>query len=232
MTFTEQLRQEADPIFEAIIEHPFVRGIAAGNVPKEAVKHYVKADFEYLNAFMHVYGIAISKCHDRKDMAFFSEQINFVINSETHPHHNLCNYIGIPYEALQGYPLPPSADHYIKHMKHYAHEGSLGEILAALLPCPWTYLEIGNRLMDEVKPDENHPLYEWIHFYADGEMENTTMKLRRHLDSWAEGASEREKKAMTDAFIKSCQLEWGFWEMSYNVETWDLNPKHATSTSL
>ncbi|MFC0524225.1 thiaminase II [Pontibacillus salicampi] len=231
MTFTEQLRQEAEPIFEAIMEHPFVRGIANGDVPKGAVTHYVKADFEYLNAFMHLYGIAVSKCHDRDDIEFFTQNIDFVLNSEVHPHHNLCEYIGIPYEQLQGYPLPPNADYYIKHMKHHAHEGNLGEILAALLPCPWTYLEIGNRLMEEVNPDTNHPFYTWITFYADTSMSNTTINLRERLDTWAEGASEREKEHMKEAFIKSCQLEWAFWEMSYNEQTWDLIPRASVASS-
>ena len=70
------------------------------------------------------------------------------------------------YEELQGYPLAPSAHHYIRHMLTVAHEGSLGEIMAVLPPCPWTYLEIGRKSLDEVKPDESHPFYDWIYFYG------------------------------------------------------------------
>ncbi|MCD5322278.1 MULTISPECIES: thiaminase II [Pontibacillus] len=220
MSFTEQLRHDAHPIFEAIFNHPFVKGIGEGNLPKEAVAHYVKADAEYLHAFMNVYGTAISKCTDKEDIAFFKENIEFVLHSEIHPHHNLCTYINTPYEDLQGYPLPPTADHYIKHMKTTAHEGTLGEILAVLLPCPWTYLEIGHYLMDHVQPTPEHPFYEWITFYVNDEIQDTTNQLRSKLDAWAETASPREKKAMKDAFIKSCQLEWAFWEMAYRQETW------------
>ncbi|KGP70856.1 thiaminase II [Pontibacillus yanchengensis] len=230
MNFSDYLRQEAEPIFQSILDHPFVRGIAKGDVPKEAVAHYVKADFEYLNAFMNIYGIAISKCDKREDMAFFTENIDFVLNSEIHPHHNLCEYIGTPYEQLQGYPLPPSADHYIKHMKHHAHEGNIGEILAALLPCPWTYLEIGQRIMKEIQPDENHPFYAWISFYADGAIADTTNQLRHRLDLWAETASEHEKQTMYEAFMKSCHLEWRFWEMAYTQESWSLTPEHTVKS--
>ena len=61
MSFSKQLRQEADSIFEAIFAHPFVRGIASGDLQAEQLIHYVKQDFEYLNSFMQMYGTAISK---------------------------------------------------------------------------------------------------------------------------------------------------------------------------
>ncbi|MCA1012330.1 thiaminase II [Halobacillus halophilus] len=220
MSFTEQLRQENHDIFERIFHHPFVEGIGNGRLPSESIAHYIKADYEYLNAFMHIYGIAISKSSEREDIQYFNEQVNFVLHSEVHPHHNLCEYIGIRYEDLQGYALPPTADHYVKHMMYHAQMGGLGEIIAALLPCPWTYLEIGRYLMKEYEPDQDHPFYPWIKFYAESEMQILTDHLRSRLDHLAEQASEKELRRIRDAFRKSCQLEWSFWEMAYTCEEW------------
>ncbi|MGI8313633.1 thiaminase II [Halobacillus mangrovi] len=220
MTFTELLREENNDIFEEIFTHPFVKGIGEGVVPPESIAHYIKADYEYLNAFMHVYGIAMSKSSKREDIEFFNDQVSFVLHSEVHPHHNFCEHIGVRYEELQGYPLPPTADHYIKHMIFHANQGSLGEILAALLPCPWTYLEIGHTLMKQYQPTENHPFHPWISFYANGEIETLTNHLRARLDSLAAEASESEQQKMKEAFRKSCQLEWLFWEMSLTCEEW------------
>ncbi|WP_181347631.1 thiaminase II [Thalassobacillus sp. CUG 92003] len=223
MTFTEQLRRKNDDLFNMIYDHPFVQGIKTGDVPEEAIAHYIKADYEYLNAFMHIYGIAISKSTQREDVAFFNEQIQFVLNSEVHPHHNFCDHIGVGYEELQGYALPPTADHYVKHMMYHAQMGSLGEALAALLPCPWTYLEIGDNLKQEAQPGPDHPFYDWITFYADPEVADITLQLRNRLDAAAEGASEYQKKRMETAFRKSCQLEWSFWNMAYTCEEWPEN---------
>lgn len=220
MSFTNILRKENQDVFQKIFEHPFVDGIGKGKVPKEALAHYIKADFEYLNAFMHVYGIAVSKSPRREDIKLFNEQIDFILHSEVHPHHNFCEQIGVDYEELQGHPLPPTADHYIKHMLYHAHMGGIGEILAALLPCPWTYLEIGNELMGKYTPTESHPFYPWIHFYANQEVEGLTGQLRKMLDTYAEQASEREKQRMKTVFRKSCQLEYAFWEMAYKCEQW------------
>jgi thiaminase (transcriptional activator TenA) len=225
MNFTEKLRRENDDIFQLIFQHPFVEGIGKGEIAKEAVTHYVKADFEYLNAFMRIYGMALAKSSNREIIGFFHEKINFVLHDESHPHHNFCDYIGVGYEELQGHPLPPTADHYIKHMMYHAQSGTLGEILGALLPCPWTYLEIGKELMKKFKPTKDHPFYPWISFYADDSVEKITLEMRNLLDNYMKHASPEEFVRVQDAFRKSCQLEWKFWEMAFTCEDWPAKKK-------
>lgn len=221
MSFSQELRQQGNYIFEAIYDHPFVRGIAEGNLKKEQLIHYVKQDFEYLNAYMRIYGIAISKSSTREEIEVFNEQIQFILHSEIHPHNNFCRIAGVSYEQLQGYPLSPSAHHYIRHMLTVAHEGSLGEIMAVLLPCPWTYLDIGQRLLDEVKPTERHPFYEWIHFYG-SHADGVTSKFCNRLDEWALKSTDEELARMREHFMLSCQLEYMFWDMAYKLEEWPV----------
>ncbi|GGJ88907.1 aminopyrimidine aminohydrolase [Lentibacillus kapialis] len=220
MTFTQMLRKENDDIFRTIFNHPFVDGIGKGEVPDEAIAHYIKADYEYLSAFIRIYGTAISKSAKREDMRFFNDQIQFVLNSEIHPHHNFCDHIGVGYVELQDYPLPPTADHYMKHMMYHAHMGGLGETIGALLPCPWTYLEIGQELKTKYAPSADHPFYQWISFYADESTRDITRNMRQRLDKIAEDASHEEQKHIKEAFRKSCQLELAFWEMAYTCEEW------------
>ena len=220
MLFTEKLREENHDIFQLIFNHPFVEGIGKGDIPKESIAHYIKADFEYLNAFMKVYGLAISRSSSREDIRYFFNKMEFILKDEIHPHHNFCDYIGVPYESLQGHPLPPTADHYIKHMMHHAQTGSMGEILGALLPCPWTYLEIGEELLKAYRPSQDHPFYQWITFYADASTKSITTEMRERLDVYAKEASLAEKDRIRDAFRKSCELELAFWEMAYTCEEW------------
>lgn len=86
MGFTQELRRQADGIYQAIFDHPFVRGIARGQLEKEQLIHYVKQDYEYLNAYMRIYGIAISKSRTREEIAMFNEQIAYILNREVQPH--------------------------------------------------------------------------------------------------------------------------------------------------
>ncbi|MEC0369748.1 thiaminase II [Paenibacillus chibensis] len=224
--FTEELRSAADPIFQAILDHPFVRGIAEGTLRKEQLMHYVKQDFEYLNAYIRIYGIAISRCADRSVMALFNEQISFILNSETHPHQNFCEVAGVTYEQLQGYPLAPSADHYVRHMLNAAYEGALEDIVAAMLPCPWTYVEIGRKLLEEINPEPSHPFYDWMHFYGDREF-GITEQLRHVLDDSAQTLTPARKQRLMEHFLKSCQLEYMFWDMAYRLEDWPVDLPQA-----
>ncbi|WP_046212520.1 thiaminase II [Paenibacillus wulumuqiensis] len=221
MSFSAEIRQAADPVFEAIYHHPFVQGIARGDLKPEQLVHYVKQDFEYLNSFMRIYGTAISKCTSREDMDMFNQQISFVLNSEVHPHNNFCHVAGVPYEQLQGYPVAPSAHNYIRHMLTAAQEGDLGDILAVLLPCPWTYWEIGKRLLEDVKPDVSHPFYDWIDFYGN-RTDTITSRFCTRLDEIAAASTPAHRERMKQHFILSCQFEYMFWEMAYTLEDWPV----------
>lgn len=222
MSFSQQLRQEADPIFEAIFAHSFVQGIARGDLGKDQLIHYVKQDFEYLNAYIRVYGLGISKCTNRDEIVMFHEKIGFILNSEIHPHHNFCRVAGVTYEELQGYPLAPTSQHYIRHMVSVAAQGTLGEIYAVLLPCPWTYMEAAERIIRDVNPQEDHPFYEWIMFYGNQSIKPRMQALCARLDLWAETASEQEKRRMREHFLISCQLEYKFFDMAYTLENWPV----------
>jgi thiaminase/transcriptional activator TenA len=223
MAFTDELRQKADPIFEGIFDHPFVRGIAEGRLKSEQLAHYVRQDFQYLTVFCQVYGLAIAKCVEREEIEFFNEQIRFVLDSENHPHQNFAEVSGFPMEKLgRDNALAPTARNYTRHMLHAAYSGTLGELLCALHPCPLTYWEIGLKLKEEVKPDESHPFKTWIEFYADPLVGDICREFSRRIDRLALDAGEKERARMEDHYLTSCRMEHMFWSMAYDLEDWPV----------
>ncbi|WP_077213118.1 thiaminase II [Bacillus dakarensis] len=226
MSFTQQLREEANYIFEACYDHPFVRGVAEGTLGKEQLIHYVKQDFEYLNSIMQAYALGISKCTSREDMAMFNTSISFVLNSEVHPHNNFCSVAGVRYEDLQGFPLAPTAQHYTKHMLNAARSGTLGETIAVTLPCPYIYSYIGERIIKEYEPKPSHPFYDWIMFYGGKEPIRMYKSLKR-LDELSLTASQQEKDRMREHFMVSSQLEYMFFDMAYKLEDWPVQNTKA-----
>lgn len=223
MGFSDELRRKADPLFEAIFEHPFVRGIAEGKLTSEQLAHYVRQDFQYLTVFCQVYGLAISKSSSREDIEFFSDQIRFLLDSENHPHQNFAQVSGQPMEELEkADTLMPTALGYTRHMLYAAESGALGELLCALMPCPLTYWEIGRKLQEEVAPDESHPFKTWIEFYADPMVGQICGEFSERIDSLAAEAGESQRTSMEDNYMTSCQMEYLFWGMAYDLEGWPL----------
>lgn len=221
MSFTKELREQGDSIFEAIFNHPFILGIERGDLRSEQLVHYVKQDFQYLTVFCQVYGLAISKTHRRDYIEFFNDQIGFVLNTEIHPHRNFAEVAGVPLASLQQETqMAPTAYSYTRHMLYAAHSGSLARMLCALLPCPLTYWEIGLRLKPAIEREPEHPFKHWIDFYASPEIAGVNHRFAAMINELAEHESEPEREQMTRNFITSCRMEYSFWEMAFTLEDW------------
>lgn len=221
MSFSEQLKQDAQEILEVTYQHPFVQGIARGDLCAEQLIHYVKQDHAYLNAMIQARGMAIAKSDNREDMEMFHKSIAYVLYDEGRAHENLCRAAGVDYADLQGFPLTPSAHHYVSHMLAAAATGTVADIIAATLPCPWVYDEIGRRLVREINPDPSHPFYDWIMIYGN----DTSGAIDRYfsrLDQLAAETSEAARERMRDLFLTSCKMEYKFFDMAYRLEEWPV----------
>ncbi|KPV40872.1 thiaminase II [Alicyclobacillus ferrooxydans] len=222
MSFAQSLRQDADPIFEAIYLHPFVQGIAKGQLPPESLIHYVSQDTEYLNTYSKVYGMALSKAQTPDQMRLFYNRIGILLEGELIPHLNLCRVAGVTHDEVMQHPveLAPTAHHYARHMLCVAQQGTLGEIVAVVLPCQWVYVDTARRIIEEFQPTTEHPFYDWISFYASDEMHQGLMELTALLDHLAPGARELDLAMMRSAFLDSSRLEYQFFDMAFTLQKW------------
>jgi thiaminase/transcriptional activator TenA len=221
MRFSERLKYEAKPILEEIYKHPFIEGIKEGNVPKEALAFYVSQDSLYLRAFVDFYAYAITKCQKLEDITFFRERIDYILNTETSAHEYFCKVAGIAYEDLQDKQLAPIASLYTKHLLEQAQQGTLLDILSALAPCLWTYWEIGNKLVSYAVELDTHPFKDWILFYAELEADiPLNCRIFNRLDEEAKNCSEEQLEKAQFIFLKSCEMEWQFWNMAYYQNDW------------
>ncbi|SDO18884.1 thiaminase II [Alkalicoccus daliensis] len=221
MSFTQDLRKEAEPLFEKIYYHPFIQELKDETLSKEALIHYVKQDYEYLNAMIQTRALTMAKCSSRKEMALLNEGISFILNDESHPHHNFCDVAGVGYEELHGESLAPAAHHYSQLMLQTAASGTLGEALAVALPCPWVYLDIGKRLYEEIQGNKRHIFYPWISFYGAQE-EPRINKTLEWLDKIAEQSTAKECESMRKLFMTGCRMEYMFFDMAYTQQKWPV----------
>lgn len=217
-SLSTELRANNDDWFNKIYEHPFVEGIRKGNLTNEQLIHYVRQDYLYLNAYIQLYGMAITKSVTREDMAFFYQGIGFILNDEVQPHHEFCRAAGVTLEEIQTNVMAMTTRNYRNHMFIVAQMGTLAELYAAMLPCPWTYEYIAQRMLSESLIAEDHPYYKWIHFYGKKVTPSWTEVVCAKLDALSANMTEEERLRMHDAFRVSCQMEYEFWEMSFNLE--------------
>lgn len=220
--FSARMRTTHDRLFEAFWAHPYLAGLRDGTAPAAAVVHYVGQDHQYLTAFMRCYGLGAAIAPDRDWIAFFNDQTSFLLHDETHAHQALCEAVGVSYADAQVDRLAPSAQAYVNHLMSSAHD-SLGVLLAALMPCPWTYIWSGARYRAE-GPTADNPYAGWWEFYGSDDSQALLVEFARRLDLLAAHAGPAELARMERAFEDSCHHEIRFWQMAWTQETWQQLP--------
>lgn len=207
-------------LFEAFYQHPFLRSLADGSASEASVLHYVGQDNQYLTAFMRCYGLGIAASADREWISWFNDHITFLLHDETHPHHVMCEAFGATYGQVQTEELAPNAQAYIHHLMVSAQD-SLGVLMAALLPCPWTYIWAAQRQQRDEPVSADNPFAGWWEFYAGPECDALLAGFIERTDALAAGAGADERARMARAFRASCHHEIRFWQMAHTVQTWD-----------
>jgi len=219
MGYSKDLYDRHQDVFDSFWRHPFLEGLKDGTLSSERLLHYVGQDHLYLNAFVNCYGLGLALSPDREWMEFFHENVRFLLEDETHPHHVLCKAASVSYEEAQVDRLAPSAQAYVNHMME-AGRDTLGVLMAALLPCPWTYIWAGARQLSVQPPAPDHPFAGWWEFYGSPESVELLDAFRDRFDSLAEAAGPAERQRMAKAFEASCHHEVRFWEMAWSLERW------------
>ncbi|WP_436855790.1 thiaminase II [Staphylococcus caeli] len=222
MLFSEQLKQESQPIIDEIYKDPFVQGMLHGDLSVDALKFYLRADASYLKEFANIYALLIPKMKQLSDVQFLVEQIQFIVNGEVEAHEILADYVGEAYEDIvQEKVWPPSGDHYIKHMYYnaYAKENAAYTI-AAMAPCPYVYQIIAQRAMKDKDLNKNSPLAKWFEFY-NTEMNELVVIFDALMNQLTEQCSDSEKNEIKQCFLQSTIHERRFFNMAFNEEAWE-----------
>jgi len=219
--FSEWLRKKAGGIWEAQHAHPFVRGIGEGTVGLERFKFWVRQDYVFLIEYARLLALAAARSPDLRTMTRFAQLATETLQTEMSLHRSYAAEFGISREELEGEPAAPTTKAYTDFLLRVAATADFAELVAALLPCMWSFSEIGQRLARQARPaDERYA--KWIDLYASGEFAALAQWCRDLLDRLAEGLPERELRKLEAAFLSSSRYEWQFWEMAWKLEDWPV----------
>ncbi|HZQ34546.1 MAG TPA: thiaminase II [Dehalococcoidia bacterium] len=220
--FSDELRARASALWERAHAHPFVQGMADGSLPIESFRFYMVQDYVFLVEFCRVLALGAAKSTDLETMGRFAGLLHATLHTEMALHRAYAAKFGID-EADLAAAEPASTTHaYTRHLLHAAEAGSLGELAAALLPCQWSYAEIGQAL-ERTAPRPLHELYgEWIAAYASPEFGALAEWLRGLVDRLGAEAGAPERERMARQFLASSRYELMFWEMALRRQTWPV----------
>lgn len=218
-SFSRGLKEKAGTVWEDGYRHPFVRGLGLGTLDREKFKFYLLQDYQYLLSYAKVFALAALKSETEELMARFTAAQFGILNDEMDLHREYMRGFGVTPQEMAA--VKPSLFNrtYTANMLATGQTGSLAEIVAAVFPCAWTYLDYATRLKEEYGDRLEDNFYRsWIENYAGDAFRDSFAWFYDTLDELCENKSENDKKKIEEIFVSSVEFEYLFWEMAYKQQ--------------
>ncbi|MGH3664998.1 MAG: thiaminase II [Egibacteraceae bacterium] len=218
--FSRHLWDAAQPVYDAILAHPFLGGLTNGTLERETFRGYVVQDAHYLRGYARALSLCAAKAPAEADIRMFAEHAAGAIAVERELHASFFADFGMAPHEVAAVPLTPTTTAYVTHLMAVCGLGSFAEALGAVLPCYWIYAEVGTHLLAAGTPD---PLYQrWIDTYGGEEFAAVVQAVLDLTDRVGPGLSRDDRAAATAHYLTSSRYEWMFWDASWRQERWPV----------
>jgi thiaminase/transcriptional activator TenA len=216
-----RLHGECERIWASLHAHPFLRELAAGTLPLEKFRFFIEQDLLYLPDYARCMAVGAAKSRTEAELEFFTRELEGTIGLEIPNQRRTLDQLIELGAADRGGALgmAPANVAYTSYMLAVAAHGGPVEIVAAILPCSWSYVEIAGRLAGEIA---DHPVYaDWVRFYLTDEMSDLVRAMRESFDAAGEaGLGPGHRQRLAEIFAMSSRLEGSFWDMAYTLDQW------------
>jgi len=216
MAARDALWSDITGIYDAILAHPFLSGLADGTLPRASFRHYLVQDAHFLRGYAKALAVCAAKAPDEDAMVMFAEHAAGAIAAERDMHAALLGELG----GIDDDPVAPATQAYVSYLLATAHGGSYVDAVGAVLPCYWIYGRVGETLLVAGSPD---PLYaRWITTYADDDYQAVVDAVLTETDRLGATLSGTDLARMRRHFSTTSRYEWMFWDAAYRQETWPV----------
>lgn len=219
-SLTAELWAEIAPLFDAIVAHPFLRGLAAGDLPEETFRTYVVQDALYLQTFAKALSTLGGKAPTTDDTEFFGTRAARVVSVERNLHHDLLARLGLGPDDVARAELSPTGLAYTSFIAGRVHGSFFANGLASVLPCFWIYREVAAQLAREGSPN---PMYQrWISSYESPEFQSGVDQVLVLADRVGTQLQGPDLDAVRVTFRIASRYEWMFWDAAFRMEAWPV----------
>jgi len=219
VSISQRLRQDADPIWQGIIEHPFVVELYEGTLPMEKFKSYILQDYNYLVSLIEVLSIIASRATSLDAMREVVEILRLELDSELKGYEEFLKRLGCSrQEAMAIDPLPMNLS-YTSFLLSTSSLKPYAESITSILPCFWSYAEIAAHHQGKLRGNGNRLLVEWAEVYLSEAYLDLVERVKRLVDEAGEGFPYER---LLETFSMASRYEYTYWEAMYNMETWPL----------
>ncbi len=203
--WSEEVWRLARPVYEEILELPFVSGLAAGTLPREKFMEYMRQDALYLDNYSRVLAMIASRMRRKDHLESFLRFALDGVEVERSMH-----------EVFLGGDVPDRSAMsracllYTSLLSAQAM-APVEIAAAAVLPCFWVYQRVGEDIV--ARSGAYNPYRRWIETYSDPAFAAASSRAIEICDELAAGAFPEIRQGMTDIFLTCTRMEKLFWEI-------------------
>ena len=217
MPFDLEMQAAAGALWQEQLAHPFVTAIGDGSLPRERFQHYVAQDYLFLIDYGRLLALGTARAPDLPTMRRFADLTQSILVTEMDLHRSLAAGWGIAEVELAATEPTPATSGYVDFLVRTAALGDFSELVAALLPCMWSYAEIGallagRRAAGAVDPG---PYGAWVDTYSDPEFVALADWCRALAAELGAGVSPAVRERMVAAFRGAVAHEVRFWDSAW-----------------
>ncbi|MBJ7471705.1 MAG: thiaminase II, partial [Solirubrobacteraceae bacterium] len=175
---------------------------------------YVEQDYVFLIDYGRLLALGAAKAPDLPTMRRFADLTQAILVTEMDLHRSFAAEWGIGEQALEATEPTPATAAYVDFLLRTAALGDFAELVAVLLPCMWSYAEIGERLAAAAAAGQADPgpYADWVATYASAEFAELADWCRALTAQLAADADGPTRERMTRAFLGASRHELAFWE--------------------
>lgn len=215
--FCERVWKQTAPLRQAILDHPFLQGLAEGTLEQDRFAFYLVQDQRYLAGFAQTLATAAARAPEPDDAAFYATSAQTALAVERGMHAEYLVAFGVNDTRIR---TSLSAQAYVSYLHSIALTKSFPVLAAAVLPCYWVYQYVGADILRRVADLEGHRYAQWIGTYADEAFAESVRVARDITDRAAAAADPGTVAQMAEVFVRGCEYEWLFWDSAWRKETW------------
>ena len=206
----DEFTSEAGDLWSAYLKHPFMGGVHDGSLTSEQFTFFLVQDMPYqrdfLNALLRAAGRELDPEPLLRMRAFIADEVDFEAS--------LLAELDVDW-TFDRWTAGPSREGYMNHLTRVAHEGSLGDVCASLLPCAAGF----TGAMAEPAPKAGlPPIYQrWLEFYERPEQFDFSSQLVGAFEDSMLGANSRQVHHAKLIFTRSVQHQIAVLDAAYGA---------------
>ncbi len=219
MSVSERLHKDAEPIWNKIIDHPFVVELYQGSLPMEKFKAYLLQDYTYLVDAIKNFSIIASRAESVDVMREAVEIAYLEATGEFQGYEGFLHTLGYTLDdAMQVEPLSVNVS-YRSFLLATSSLHSTQEALVSVLPCFWSYRDIALYHQETLHSNPNKVYVDWASVYLSEDYGQLVEKLKRLIDRVC---ADFPYKKLKPVFLTASRYEYMYWDAVNSMATWPV----------